>query len=62
MVKKNKNSKKLNRYDFSGIPINELITKPLLDISRAQSKMAEEQVRLLLKNCFRFNGEYYEPV
>ncbi len=50
-----------NQYDLSGIPIEELITKPLTAIVDAQGKMAAEQVKLLLQNCFFFNGEFYEP-
>ncbi len=55
------NTSKSNQYDFTGIPIDELISKPLTAIVDAQSKMAREQVKLLLQNCFTFNGEFYQP-
>ncbi|WP_077287615.1 DUF2589 domain-containing protein [Cognaticolwellia aestuarii] len=57
----NKKKSKTNKYDFSGMSIDELIAKPLTAIVDAQGKMAAEQVKLLLQNCFFFNGEFYEP-
>lgn len=57
-----KKSKKDNQYDFTGLPIDELITKPLVSMVRAQEKMSKEQIKELLDNCFTFDGEYYEPI
>jgi len=52
-----------NKYDFSGIVIDELVAKPLVSVAIAQSKMAQEQVRLLLKNCFYYDNrdQCYRP-
>jgi hypothetical protein len=57
-----KKSKKENHYDFIGLPIDDLITKPLISIVRAQEEMAKEQIKDLLKSCFYFDGEYYKPI
>ncbi len=51
------------QYDFSGLPIDELIAKPLLGAVIAQTKMAELQSQSMLKNCFDYNRKtkHYEP-
>jgi hypothetical protein len=51
-----------HKMETSGLPIDELIIKPLVAISKAQSKMAEEQIRTLLKSCFYFDGNHYKPI
>ncbi|TSE07267.1 DUF2589 domain-containing protein [Aquimarina algiphila] len=56
-----KKPKKENQYDFTGSLINELISQPLVAVAKAQSKMAEEQIRSLLDNCFHYNGKHYKP-
>lgn len=48
-------SDKRSEYDFSGIVIDELVAKPLVAVAIAQSKMAHEQVHLLLRNCFYYD-------
>lgn len=50
-------SEKRSDYDFSGIIIDELVAKPLVAVAIAESKMAREQVRLLLDTCFYWDEE-----
>lgn len=59
MAKEMRNSSK---YDFAGLPIYDIIGKPLVAVARAQSMMAREQLRSLLETCFYFNGICYEPI
>lgn len=47
---------------FSGVPLKHLIITPLIGAVEAQSKMSEEQIRLLLNNCFHYDGEHYQPI
>lgn len=47
--------------DFSGLPLDELIIKPLVGAAIAQGRMAKEQVRSLLANCFDYDGHHYTP-
>ena len=47
--------------DFSGLPLNELIIKPLVGAAIAQGRIAEEQVRSLLEYCFYHDGNDYKP-
>jgi len=56
-------AKKFKNYDFSGIPIDQLISKPLLSIANAQTQMAEAQAHSIIENCFRKGRDgNYEPV
>ncbi|MDC8004703.1 DUF2589 domain-containing protein [Aureisphaera galaxeae] len=50
-------------YNFSGILIDDLVSLPLLSVVRSESKMSEEQIALLLNNCFNYNPEdnYFTP-
>lgn len=57
---KNQNQNQ-NEYDFIGVPIEYLITEPLLAVTKAQNSMAREQLKLVLDMCFNFNGNTYEP-
>ncbi len=51
------------QYFFTGLPINELITLPLIAAAEAQARMAEVQVQSLLRNCFTLNSDgVYEPI
>jgi hypothetical protein len=54
--------KKKSKKGFSGLPIYDIIGKPLIAIARAQSMMAREQLKMILDRCFRFTGEAYEPI
>lgn len=57
------NSKKnKSQYEFVGLPVYDIIGKPLIAIARAQSMMAKEQLKSMMETCFRFNGKVYEPI
>ena len=55
------NQKNQNEYDFIGLPIEYLITEPLLAVTKAQNAMAKEQLNLVLEMCFTHNDGTYEP-
>jgi uncharacterized protein DUF2589 len=48
--------------EFRGVPIAELIGRPMVAIVKANEMMAKEQVKLLMKICFSRIGDTYEPV
>ncbi|MFN8366743.1 MAG: DUF2589 domain-containing protein [Candidatus Kapaibacterium sp.] len=51
-----------SNYHFTGLPIYDIIGKPLLAIAKAQSAMAKEQMQSLLNNCFYRRDNVYEPI
>lgn len=57
-----KNATSRKRYQSTGLPINDIIAKPLVAIAKAQSMLAKEQLRTLLDTCFTHNGSVYQPV
>lgn len=48
--------------EFRGAAIDELISRPMVAIVKANEKMATEQVKLLMNICFSKSGDVYEPV
>lgn len=50
------------KYEFVGLPIYDIIGKPLIAIARAQNMMAKEQLRTLLDACFKYRHGVYEPI
>lgn len=49
-------------YEFTGLPFNDIIGKPLIAVARAQGMMAREQIRSLLDSCFHKHDGVYEPI
>ena len=55
-------AKEKNKYRFAGIHIDDVISKPLISIARAESMMAKEQIKLIMDSCFDFNDGVYSPI
>ncbi|GCC51437.1 DUF2589 domain-containing protein [Chryseotalea sanaruensis] len=50
------------KYEFAGLPIYDIIGKPLIAIARAQNMMSKEQLRTMLDACFKYHNGAYEPI
>lgn len=57
-----KEKQQRSNHHFTGLPIYDIIGKPLLALARAQSAMAKEQLHSLLTTCFYRRGDVYEPI
>lgn len=55
-------AKEKSKYEFTGLPIYDIIGKPLVAVARAQSMMAKEQLKSLMESCFHFRNGVYEPI
>lgn len=55
-------AKEKSKYEFTGLPIYDIIGKPLVAVARAQSMMAKEQLKSLMESCFHFHNGVYEPI
>ncbi|AOY81809.1 DUF2589 domain-containing protein [Moorena producens JHB] len=52
----------MSEIEFRGIPIDHLISGPVVAIVKANDMMAKQQVKLLMQSCFSATGDVYEPV
>ncbi len=50
------------RPTYRGLPLSTLVGRPLAAAIRANEHMAREQVRFLMKTCFRRVGDVHEPI
>lgn len=55
-------TKEKSKYEFSGLPIYDIVGQPLIAVARAQSMMAKEQLKAMMESCFRFDGNVYDPI